>query len=61
MSFWQSHISDKFIELDYDALTENQKEESREILTAVGLEWEDLYLEFHKNTSAVLIASNYAS
>ena len=57
MSFWHKLFPGRIVDLDYESLTENQEEESRKLLSQIGLEWEDQCLEFHKTERAVQTAS----
>lgn len=55
--FWLSVFPDRAAIVPYEALTENQELETRKILAAAGLEWEDACLEFHKTRRAVRTSS----
>ena len=44
------------LDLNYEALTENQEEESRKLLGHIGLDWEERCLEFHKFGRAIQTA-----
>lgn len=57
MDFWHERFPGRIYDLDYERLTENQEEESRKLLDAVNLNWEDGVLDFHKTERAVLTAS----
>ena len=57
MSFWKSQFEDELYYLDYEALTENQEEETRKLLAFCGLEWQQACLEFHTNKKSVKTAS----
>jgi hypothetical protein len=39
-------------------LTLNQENETRNLMSYLGLEWQDQCLDFHKNTQAVKTASS---
>jgi hypothetical protein len=58
MDFWRARFPDRIYDLDYEALTENQEEETRKLLKYCGLEWEEQCLEFHKTERAVKTASS---
>ena len=53
IAFWQERIPDWFYVVDYEKLVANTEEESRKLIAACGLEWEDQCLDFHKNTRRV--------
>ena len=57
MVFWQGKFGARIYDLQYEALTENQNEETRRLLDYADLEWEDQCLEFHKTARAVRTAS----
>jgi tetratricopeptide (TPR) repeat protein len=57
MAFWHERFPGRITDLDYDTLTENQETETRRLLSACGLEFEDACLRFHENKRAVNTAS----
>ncbi|WP_424929612.1 tetratricopeptide repeat-containing sulfotransferase family protein [Amaricoccus tamworthensis] len=57
MKFWHEKFPGQVYDLNYQALTENQEEESRKLLEFCGLEWEDQVLNFQDNKRAVQTAS----
>lgn len=57
MDFWHEKFPGRIYDLSYEALTQNQEEETRKLLRHVGLDWEDACLEFHKSDRAVLTSS----
>jgi hypothetical protein len=57
MSFWREKFSNRIYDLCYEGLTENQEEETRELLEFCSLEWEKQCLGFHKTKRAVGTAS----
>ena len=57
MSFWRERFSGRIYDLSYEALTENQEEETRKLLDYCGLPWDAACLEFEKNGRAVRTAS----
>ena len=57
MTFWHELFPGRIVDLDYESLTENQEEETRRLVSRIGLEWEDQCLEFHKTERAVQTAS----
>ncbi|EQB34362.1 hypothetical protein M947_11380 [Sulfurimonas hongkongensis] len=58
MKYYNEAYGNKIYNLNYEALTENQEEETRKLLEYCELPWEDSCLEFHKNKRAVATASN---
>ncbi|MFC7050989.1 tetratricopeptide repeat-containing sulfotransferase family protein [Emcibacter nanhaiensis] len=53
MALWRRILpSAALIEISYEDLVAHQEEESRKLIAALGLEWEDVCLEFHKNAAA---------
>lgn len=58
MKYWSDNYGDRIYQLNYEALTQNQEEETRKLLEYCGLPWEDSCLDFHKNKRAVATASN---
>ncbi len=59
IDFWREKLPGYFHEISYDDLTANPEEESRKLLAACDLEWEDQCLEFHKNRNRVDTLSLY--
>ncbi len=57
MRFWHARFPGRIYDLDYESLTENQEPETRELLAAVGLEWEPSCLQFHRTERVVETAS----
>lgn len=53
VDFWRERVADWFYEVQYEALVANPEEESRKLIAACGLEWEDACLNFHENTRKV--------
>jgi tetratricopeptide (TPR) repeat protein len=58
MDFWNSRFPGRIYNLDYEALTNNQGEETRKLLEYCNLDWEDQCLEFHKTSRAVRTPSS---
>lgn len=58
MDFWRAQFPGKIYDLNYEALTENQEQETRKLLEFCGLEWQGGCLDFHLNMRAVSTASN---
>ncbi|MDU8943786.1 tetratricopeptide repeat-containing sulfotransferase family protein [Ovoidimarina sediminis] len=59
VNFWRERTPDWFYEIQYEDLVANPEEETRKLIDAVGLEWEDQCLEFHKNDRRVRTLSVY--
>lgn len=57
MAFWQARIPDRIYGLNYEALTEQQEDETRRLLEYVGLHWEHQCLAFHTTKRAIRTAS----
>ena len=57
MQYWHQALPDRIYGLDYDALTENQEEETRKLIDHLGLEWDDACLSPQDNTRGVATAS----
>ena len=58
MAFWHQKFPGRIYDLAYEKLTENQEEETRKLLSYLGLDWEDKVLDFHKSERSVRTASN---
>ena len=59
VDFWRERTPDWFYEVQYGDLVANPEEETRKLIDAVGLDWEDQCLEFHKNDRRVRTLSVY--
>ena len=57
MAFWHEEFPGRIYDLNYEALTERQEDETRKLLEYIGLNWEDQCLEFHETGRAVQTAS----
>ncbi|SMH56391.1 tetratricopeptide repeat-containing sulfotransferase family protein [Maritimibacter sp. HL-12] len=57
MAFWASLYPDRIATVPYERLTEHQEEETRKLLAAAGLDWEDTCLDFHRTKRAVRTVS----
>lgn len=49
IEFWRERVPDWFYEVQYEDLVANPEEETRKLIAACGLEWEDACLSFHEN------------
>jgi len=59
IGFWRARTPDLFYEVGYEALVANPEEESRKLIDACGLPWEDACLNFHENKRKVETLSVY--
>ncbi|WP_299783930.1 tetratricopeptide repeat-containing sulfotransferase family protein [uncultured Marivita sp.] len=50
---WRETLPDRFSEVRYEDLVSDPEEQSRRLIAAAGLDWEDQCLNFHQNTGAV--------
>ena len=57
MKYWEGIYSDQIYNLDYETLTIDQEEETRKVLSFIGLDWDKNCLLPHKNTRSVRTAS----
>ena len=57
MAFWHEKFPNKIYDLNYENLTTNQEEETKNLLANCALEWDDNCLNFHTNKRAVKTAS----
>ena len=57
MEFWDQNYGDSLYHLDYEALTTNQEEETRNLLAYLDLAWDYACLSPHKNTRSIRTAS----
>lgn len=53
IDFWQQRIPDWFYEVQYEELVANPEEETRKLIAACDLPWEDACLSFHENKRKV--------
>lgn len=57
MAHWRMLIPDSFIDIDYEALVNDQEGTTRALLDYCGLAWEPACLNFHENASPAATAS----
>ncbi len=57
MSHWRNILPGRFLDVDYEALIEDQAAETRRLLDYCGLPWEDACLSFHEDTRPTATAS----
>ncbi|MEZ5798046.1 MAG: sulfotransferase [Paracoccaceae bacterium] len=53
VDFWRERVPDWFYEVQYEDLVADPETQSRALIAACGLEWEDACLNFHENTRKV--------
>jgi len=53
ISYWKENFPGSYYEIEYESLVSNQIEESKKLIDACGLEWDENCLNFHKNKSSV--------
>lgn len=58
MNFWEEKYPGYIHNLNYEAFTENQLENTQALIKHVGLDWEDACLDFHKSDRPVKTASS---
>lgn len=59
VNFWRAEAPDWFTEVQYETLVANPEEESRRLIAACGLDWEEACLNFHRNERQVRTLSVY--
>ena len=57
MNYWRALLPGRFLDLDYEALVEDQEGTTRRLLAHCGLEWRDACLRFHDNPAPTATAS----
>lgn len=58
MAHWREVLpSDRFIEVDYEAVVDNLEDEARRLVDFLGLPWDEACLNFHDNRRVVRTAS----
>jgi hypothetical protein len=59
VAHWSATLpADRFLQIDYETLVEDQMGTTRRLLDFSGLAWDDACLNFHKNRTAVSTASS---
>nr|WP_255766461.1 sulfotransferase [Nereida sp. MMG025] len=53
VEFWKTKMPEAIYEADYDALVADPEPQSRALIAAAGLDWEDRCLDFHKSKTSV--------
>lgn len=59
VDFWRAETPDWFTEVQYETLVANPEPESRRLIAACGLDWQDACLNFHENKRKVDTLSVY--
>lgn len=59
VEFWRARVPDWIHEVDYESLVASPEAESRKLIAAAGLDWEDRCLDFHKSDRKVDTLSVY--
>lgn len=59
VEFWRKQTPDWFTEITYETLVANPAAESRRLIAACGLDWEEACLNFHENKRKVDTLSVY--
>lgn len=57
MDYWRKVLPGRFLEINYEDTVEDIETQARRLINYVGLEWNDLCLEPHKQKRPVLTAS----
>ena len=57
MTHWRDTLNIPMLEVQYEALVENQEQVTREIIDFCGLDWDDRCLRFHERRRVVQTAS----
>lgn len=57
MAHWHAVLPGRIIEIEYETLAAHPEAQSRELIAACGLEWDDACLEFHTNNAPTATAS----
>ena len=58
MAFWHARHPGRVYDIKYEDLTVDQENETRKLISYLGLEWQDQCLEFYNNKRAVKTAPN---
>ena len=57
MRFWQNTLPGRILEVQYEALVDDQETETRRLIEFCGLPWDDACLRFEQNAAPVATAS----
>ncbi|MEG3165283.1 sulfotransferase [Sphingomonas sp. PB2P19] len=53
MTLWRQALPGRVLDLSYESLVDNQREETARLLAHCGLDWSDACLDFHANAAPV--------
>ncbi len=59
MDHWKKVLSLPVLDVEYEAVINDQEAESRRLIDFLGLDWDPACLDFHKSKRTVLTASNW--
>ncbi len=59
MDYWKKVLSLPVLDMEYEAVINDQEAESRRLIDFLGLDWDPACLDFHKSKRTVLTASNW--
>ncbi|MBK8960878.1 MAG: sulfotransferase [Proteobacteria bacterium] len=59
MDHWRERLAVSMLDLDYEALLDDQEGQSRRLIEFLGLPWQDACLRFHQSRRAVTTASQW--
>lgn len=57
MAHWRRVLPGRLVEMRYEDIVDSQEAETRRLIAACGLDWQDACLDFHKNAAPVSTAS----
>lgn len=57
IAHWKQTLPERFLEIDYERLVEDQEGQTRRMLAWIGVEWDPVCLDFHESDSLVRTAS----
>ena len=57
MSYWQNELGISIHNVRYEELVENQEKISKELISYIGLDWDEQCMQFHKNKRFIWTAS----
>ena len=59
MAHWREHLpTDRFLEIHYERMVQDQETQTRRLLDFCGLKWDQACLRFHENAAPVSTASS---
>ena len=57
MAHWHEQLDERVVQVDYEDLVRDQESESRRLIAAAGLGWDDRVLQFHRDRAPTATAS----